>query len=175
MGAWAEHAKKRGRPRGESEWRPKQAGGLGRREDDANFTLLSSVPGGPAPFCLLRGCIRPLSWTPGRMCDCCFAAFHRAPPPPVPSSGPRTLSWGRFFRSGQFRSSSSARTPGNRVPGLVISRLSGSPPPRFPPTSTRMVAAERRLPMGALFYVTDHWANPRAVAGVGQQGPRNRN
>lgn len=166
------NTRKRGRPTRKSEWRPKQAGGLGRREDGANFTLLRACQAARPHSARAAASGRS---DPGSACvTAALQHFSPGTPySPVPSSGPRIPSWGRSSRSGQFRVEAPLVHPGqpaSRPGNLPAFR---SPPPGISPSSsTGLVAAERRLPMGALFPlpVTDHWANPRAVAGGGAAG-----
>ena len=142
-------------PRGDSEWRPKPSRRI--REDGANFTLLPSAPGGPAPFCP-RAAGGPR--TPGRACDCCSAAFltgHplltgpqlRAANPELGSANPELGSIFSAAVSSGSRSSACTQGDGASPPGNLPAFR--SPPPRFPPgPAPGLVAAERLLPMGAL-------------------------
>ena len=120
-------------PRGGSEWRPKQAGGLGREGGRRELHPSPEPARRPGLFPLAR--LRSVARTRGACVTAALLHFSPgAPYSPVPSSGPRIPGWCRFFPaavSSGSRSSASTQRDGASPPGNL--RVLWSPPPRFPP------------------------------------------
>lgn len=90
-------------PRGGSEWWPKQAGGLGREGGRRELHPSPKPARRPGLVPLVRP--RSVARTPGRVCDCCFAAFLTGRPlltgPQLRAANPGLVSL--LSRGGQFR------------------------------------------------------------------------
>ena len=133
MGARAGHEKARKTHEERANGGPSQAGGLGRQGGRRELHPSSERARQPGPILPARP--RSAARTPGRVCDCCSAAFLTGHPlltgPQLRAANPEL---GSIFPAAVSSGSSSAAcTQGDRAspPGNLPAFW--SPPPRFPP------------------------------------------
>lgn len=117
MGARAGHEKARKTHEERANGGPSQAGGLGRQGGRRELHPSSERARQPGPILPARP--RSAARTPGRVCDCCSAAFlNRAPPTHrSPAPGRESRAGVDLSLSGQFRVELHRLHPGRpRVP-----------------------------------------------------------